>query len=70
MPKFYITDGDNKFLIDTNNHLYACKQAIKNWKSKEKEVGKMISFNPNGFNISGHNLIETKIVEGLDFKNG
>ena len=68
MPKFYVTDGDNQFLIDTNTHLQACQKALKNWGSKQKAIGKFLSFGNTGFeNINTYNKIETKIVKGLDF---
>ena len=70
MPKFYITDGDNRFLIDTNTHLQACDKAYKDWTKKQRQIGKMICFSNHGFDISGHNCIETKIIEGLNFKHG
>jgi len=70
MTKYYVTDGDNKFLIDTKTHLQACGQAVQNWKNKKKDIGKLICFSHNGFSITGNNCIETKIIEGISLKYG
>lgn len=71
MPKFYVTDGTNRFLIDTNTHLQACNKAIIYWQNQQKDIGKFICFNNVGFDsINTTNCIETKIVRGLNFKHG
>jgi len=68
MTKFYMTDGSNRFLIDTSSHLQACKKAIENWEKNKKAVGKFIYLCSNGFdNIDKDSFVETSIVKGLDF---
>ena len=67
MPKFYLTDGPNQFLIDTNTEIQACQKAIEYWENQEKEVGKLIYFGNNGFKaIKQFNRLETKIVKGIN----
>jgi hypothetical protein len=70
MTKFYVTDGLNKFLIDTNTHLNACQKALKIWEEQQKKIGKTICYSSLGFesSVSKHNCVETKIIKGLEYK--
>lgn len=69
MPKFYLSDGENRFLIDTNTHLQACKKALIHWQNNNKQIGSFIFFSNTGFDsINKINCVETKIVNGLNFK--
>lgn len=70
MTKYYITDGENRFLVDSTDHLRACGLAVKSWKNKQKDIGKFICFSNIGFTTSGNNSIDTKIIEGINLKNG
>lgn len=66
MPKFYITDGRNEFLIDSKTYLHACKKAIKNWEKSNRKIGRFVCFNNTGFDLNNNNdCIETKIIKGL-----
>ena len=67
MSKFYVSDGLNKFLIDTNTHLQACSKALSKWEEQNKVIGKNVCFGLNGFeSINKNNCIETKIIRGLN----
>ena len=67
MPKFYVTDGVNTFLIDTNTHIQACKKAIIYWQNKNKSIGQKLCYNNVGFKTNVEDdCIEVKLIKGLD----
>lgn len=66
MGKFYITDGNNTFIINSEDHLQACFQALQRWQTTDKSIGKYICFSNKGFNnIPSYNCIETYLIRSM-----
>lgn len=71
MPKFYLTDGDNRLTLSAKTHLHACSKYIKYWEEKQKAIGKFISYGNRGFDsISENDRVDTKFVKGLKLEDG
>ncbi len=69
MTKFYIKSNENRFLIDSKNHLEACKKALNRWEEQQKNIGKVICFSNYGFDsVVSNNCIDTDIIKGLTTK--
>lgn len=69
MAKFYIKDGDNRFLIEEKNHLAACQKAIAHWKSLDRTIGNKIYFSNKGFeSMNSINCVNVKIITGLTYQ--
>lgn len=68
MPKYYVTDDQNTFVVDTSSHIRACKLALEAWEKHNKIIGKFIRYTKGrGFSdIKKYNCVDKDFLRKIN----